>query len=327
MIYLGTVVFSTICCALYLFLARRWALMDTPNDRSSHSNPTPHGGGVAIILAFMVGLIMAGWQAPPWNGVWVLMAILALWLMILGVLDDLHGLSVKLRLSIYGLVCLAAAASILSSAPYGPPAGHLILAIPVAFAMLWFINLFNFMDGIDGLAALQSIFVSSAAALLSVMAGQGGQFAVFCLLLAAAQAGFLLFNWPPAKLFMGDAGSVSTGFLLAALALLGTVQGQLSALSWLILVAVFVTDASWTLLWRVATRQAFTQAHRQHAYQRLSRRFNSHLKVDAVVMAINLFWLLPLAGAVVFWPEHGLILVILAYLPLMMGMAKVSRLT
>ncbi len=126
---------------------------------------------------------------------------------------------------------------------------------------------------------------------------------------------------------MGDAGAIPTGFLLAGLALLGAVEGQLNPLCWLVLLAVFITDASWTLGWRMVTGQRFTQPHRSHAYQRLSRHWGSHLAVDMLLLAINALWLFPLAWGLVIWPDHAFFLVILAYLPLVLGMAKLGRMT
>ena len=104
------------------------------------------------------------------------------------------------------------------------------------------------------------------------------------------------------------------------------VQGQINPLCWLVLLAVFVTDASWTLIWRMLSGQKFTQPHRLHAYQRLSRRWGSHLGVDVLLLALNVLWLFPLAWAVHIWPNYGFLLVILAYLPLIWGMAKLGRL-
>ena len=125
---------------------------------------------------------------------------------------------------------------------------------------------------------------------------------------------------------MGDAGSIPPGFLLAALALLGAVQGYVSVWSWLILLAVFITDAGWTLARRIINGEHFTQPHRSHAYQRMSRYWDSHAKVDMAVLMINCAWLFPLAWLVQAQPEYALILVILAYLPLLGLMAKVGRL-
>ena len=125
---------------------------------------------------------------------------------------------------------------------------------------------------------------------------------------------------------MGDAGSVPTGYLLAALALLGSVQGILNPACWLILLALFITDATWTLVWRAATAQAFTRPHRLHAYQRLSRHWRSHRKVDYVLAGVTAVWLLPLAWAAQRWPEWSVLLVILAYLPPMWGMVEAYKL-
>jgi len=324
MVLLLTLVLSVALCGIYLRFAHRMQLLDRPNERSSHSRPTPHGGGVPLFLAFALGLALSGYWYGPIPGDYLVLLFTALFLMFLGVVDDLRGLSVSLRMALYGLCCLLTAGYLLP-----PVSGGIALLAWVliwAFILLWSLNLYNFMDGIDGIAALQCILACGSAALLSWLgAGEGG-YALFCLLLAAAHLGFMCWNWPPARLFMGDAGSVPTGFLLASLALLGWVQGQLNPLCWLILLAAFVTDASWTLLWRAATGQPFTQPHRLHAYQRLSRHFGSHLAVDMVLVALNALWLFPLAWGAQSWPKYGFLLVILAYLPLVWGMAKARRL-
>jgi Fuc2NAc and GlcNAc transferase len=251
--------------------------------------------------------------------------VAAVCLMGLGIVDDLRGLSVRLRLFIYTMLCTTVTVYFLSPQLTGGAIAFVVLVILTVLAMLWFINLYNFMDGIDGITAIQSIVACSGAAVLSNGAGSDSDYALFCLLLAAAHCGFLVWNWPPARLFMGDAGSVSTGFLLAGLALLGAVQGQLNPLCWLVLLAVFIVDASWTLIWRIVTGQPFTQPHRLHAYQRLSRYWHSHLKVDFLFLVITVFWLLPIAWCVQKWPELWFILVIMAYLPLVIGMAKIHR--
>lgn len=321
-----TLVLSALLCGLYLLLARRLQLLDTPNSRSSHTMPTPHGGGAALIAAFVLGLAIAAGLYGHWDRSLVVLAAGASLLGLLGIVDDLRQLSVRLRLTLYGLLCLLLSLIVLyplweNSFWYGG------LAVVLAtVAMLWFLNLYNFMDGIDGIAAIQAVLACVGAAWLSGASGNSSNYALFCLLLGASHLGFLVWNWPPARLFMGDAGSVSTGFLLAGLALIGAVQGQLSGWCWLVLLAVFITDTSCTLLWRVVTGQPYTRPHRLHAYQRLSRHWGSHLRVDLMLVAINLLWLYPLAWAVQSWPNHALFLVILAYLPLLLGMAKSGRL-
>ncbi|RLA48588.1 MAG: glycosyl transferase [Gammaproteobacteria bacterium] len=324
-VVLITLLLSAALCGLYLLLARRWQILDTPNERSSHQQPTPHGGGVPLLLAFVTGLLLAALWRGAWDGGFITLAVAALFLMSLGVIDDLRGLSVRLRFAVYGLLCLLVATTLLSPVLADSIVRGGVLVVLATTAMLWSLNLYNFMDGIDGIAATQCVVACCSAALLSWGTGGGYSYALFCLILAASHLGFLLWNWPPARLFMGDAGSIPTGFLLAGLALLGAVQGQLNPLCWLVLLAVFVTDASWTLVWRIVSGQAFTRPHRLHAYQRLSRSRDSHLAVDVLLLALNALWLLPLAWAVQIWPNYGILLVILAYLPLLWGMAKTAR--
>jgi Fuc2NAc and GlcNAc transferase len=325
MIALITLLLSAALCGIYLMFARRMQLLDRPNERSSHVQPTPHGGGVPLFLAFTLGLGLASRWYGAWPGEYLLILCAALFLTCLGVVDDLRGLSVRARMALYSLCCLLAALQLLQPFLGGV---ELVAAVLVwSLILLWSLNLYNFMDGIDGIAALQCVLACGSAALLSWVGSGEGAYALFCLLLAAGHLGFLGWNWPPARLFMGDAGSVPTGFLLAALALLGWVQGQLNPLCWLVLLAVFVTDASWTLLWRIATGQAFTQAHRMHAYQRFSRHYGSHLAVDMGLVALNALWLFPLAWGVQSSPKYSILLVILAYLPLIWGMAKTRQLT
>lgn len=314
-----TLLLSAALCGAYLLLARRWQILDRPNERSSHQMPTPHGGGVPLLLAFAAGLAISGnWSTP-----YLLLAGVALVLMLVGIVDDLRGLSVRLRFAAYGLCSLLVAELLLQSASTAAP--WLLIGF-WALVLLWSLNLYNFMDGIDGIAAIQCILACGCAALLVWQRGGDSDYMLFCLLLAAAHIGFLFWNWPPARLFMGDGGSVPTGFLLAGLALLGAVQGVLNPLCWLVLLAPFVADASGTLLWRMATGQPFTRPHRLHAYQRLSRHWGSHVAVDLLLLALNALWLAPLAWAVEIWPKYGFLLVILAYIPLLAGMAKVRKL-
>ena len=321
-----TFLLSALLCGGYLRFARVRRFLDAPNERSSHSHPTPHGGGAAVLLAFIAGLLLAAQCYNSWDESFVVLAVAALLLMIVGVIDDLRGLSVRVRMALYSLVCLWVADTLLQSIFIDSGASRLVLGLLVALVMLWSLNLYNFMDGIDGIAALQTVLACCFGAWLSLRSGHDDSYAMLCLLLAAAHAGFLIWNCPPARLFMGDAGSVPTGFLVAAIALLGALQGHLNPLCWAILLAIFITDASWTLVWRLSTGQAFTQPHRLHAYQRLSRYWDSHLSVDMLLLSINVMWLFPLAWAVQAWPSCNVIFVILAYFPLLCGMAKVGRL-
>jgi len=320
-VVLATLVLSAALCGLYLRLARRWQIVDTPNARSSHEIPTPHGGGVPLLLAFFIGLGLC----TPWVFDYLWLAGMAALLMVLGVVDDFRGLSIRIRFALYGLASVSSAFILLRSFSADPTLSWLILGLCYSFVLLWALNLYNFMDGIDGIAAAQCIFACAGAAFLVGSDPSDKPYMLFCLLLAVSQLGFLLWNWAPARLFMGDAGSIPTGFLLAGLAGYGAIQDLLSFSTWLVLLAAFITDASWTLVWRMVTGQSFMSAHKLHAYQRLSRHWRSHSAVVWLLSAIQIFWLFPIAWALQQWPENALYLVILAYFPLLLGMAKVTK--
>ncbi len=205
-----------------------------------------------------------------------------------GLLDDLRGLDVWVRLSLQAL-CAVWVVGMLSPWPH-PGAATLLLA---ALWITGFTNAFNFMDGIDGFAASQAAFVGLAGALLLEHSGGNPEHVLLLALTGACAAGFLVWNWPPARLFMGDAGSLPLGFLLAALALLATGEGALSAWCWLILWAPFLCDTGITLLARAAARKPLFRAHREHAYQRLAA--HGHRPVTMGLLILDVVWLLPLA--------------------------------
>jgi glycosyltransferase WbpL len=323
---LATLLLSALLCGLYQRFARARQILDIPNQRSSHSRPTPHGGGVPLLFAFTLGLVLSAGLYGIWDTAFVTLAICALVLMLIGVCDDMRGLSVQWRVLAYSVVCTVTAANLLEDVVSENIVLGAALMLFWALSLFWSLNLYNFMDGIDGIAALQTVFICCSAAFLVWITGHDGSYVRFCLLIGAAHCGFMLWNCPPARLFMGDAGSVPTGFLLAGLALLGTVQGQLNPLCWVVLSAVFIVDATYTLAWRITTGQAFTEPHRMHAYQRLSRHWGSHLRVDMLLLAINLLWLFPLAWILQICPDIEIFLVFLAYLPLLYGMVKTARL-
>lgn len=303
--------------------AKKVALMDIPNQRSSHTTPTPRGGGVAIAGAFMLGGIGEAISASSdMAGFPVLLLLTSLLVAGVGLWDDLCQLSAGRRILVHLLASLLLVWGLwrggfcrVESGQFGPLTllGGLVLVLIV----VWALNLFNFMDGIDGLAAGEAAFVAAGAALL--LSWRGGSLEVqLLLLLAAACLGFLVWNWPPARIFMGDVGSGFLGFVLAALALRTAIfSDDLPFGCWLILPGVFLVDATFTLLRRMARGEKWYAAHRSHAYQHAAALYGGHRPVTLVVMAINLFWLLPLSILCVILPGFDVPLVILAYLPLL----------
>jgi len=299
--------------------ARRLGTIQAPNERSSHTIPTPSGGGVGILAGGTIataGLIATdAW--PLLVGVLAALAVAAI-----GFIDDRTPLPARLRLTAQlALVALTIGLAIpvdgLAAATGLPVPGMFVAAVALVVAVYW-INLFNFMDGIDGIAGSQAIFMCCAAALLMVLRGpDAAGTASFWMLLAvaAATAGFLVLNWPPARIFMGDAGSTYLGFVIVFLGLVTISAGVISLAQWSILAAAFVTDATVTLVRRLMRHERVFDAHRRHAYQHLSRRWKSHRRVTAGFIAVNLIWLLPLSwlSAVSGWTWPALAL---AYLPL-----------
>jgi Fuc2NAc and GlcNAc transferase len=302
--------------------ARRLGTIQTPNERSSHTVPTPSGGGVGIVAGGSIATAAAAWPAPlPY----AVVLILALVMAAIGLVDDMRPVPARLRLPAQLVLVALAVWLAVSVDALGVALPPLVVgAMAVVVATYW-VNLFNFMDGIDGIAAAQAMFMGLAGALLAVVANPaaGGEPVVWLLIgIAAASFGFLLLNWPPAKIFMGDAGSTYLGFVIAVLALISVGAGWLTLMQWVILAAAFVTDATVTLVRRLLLRERIFEAHRRHAYQVLSRRWGSHRRVTLAFIAINVIWLLPLAYVASLpgwtWPALGL-----AYVPLI-GVALYS---
>ena len=181
--------------------------------------------------------------------------------------------------------------------------------------LVWMINLYNFMDGNDGLAGLEALCASALGGLLLASSGLGG-LGEAALVLAGACAGFLVWNWPPAKIFMGDVGSGFLGFVFGVLAIASAKERSWLLWPWLILLAVFIVDSIVTLVRRLITGERWYEAHCSHAYQHAARRWGSHTKVTLTVAAINVAWLFPLACVACVWPASGPLFALAALTPL-----------
>ncbi|WP_317623025.1 MraY family glycosyltransferase [Thiohalorhabdus denitrificans] len=294
--------------------------MDIPNARSSHDVPTPRGGGLAVVAVTLVGLPASTLLVP-----FSFSSLAALWIggaavAAIGWLDDRQDLPARWRL----LVHLLAGAWVVAwagGAPALPLPGlewdwGVLGSVVLVLFIGWVLNLYNFMDGIDGIAGVEALTVAGTAAVLLGWLGAPGWASVSGLI-AAASLGFLLWNWPPAKIFMGDAGSGFLGFALAALAVLTWAEAGLTFWAWLILLGAFIVDASLTLARRMLRGERFYEAHRSHAYQHAARQFGSHQPVTVAVGVINLLWLAPLAWAAAAWPEWGLVVMLTAWAPIL----------
>ena len=295
-------------------------LIDIPNERSSHSVPTPRGGGVAIVVAFLAVVPVLNrfdWLSDP---VCLALAGAGGTVAVTGFLDDHGHIAARWRL----LVHFAAAAWGLYWLGGFPPLvvfGYALdlgrLGLPAAaIYMVWLLNLYNFMDGIDGLAGIEAITVCCGGALAVWLVAPESNAWLAPLLLAVAVLGFLFWNFPPARIFMGDAGSGFLGITLALLSLQAAWMEPRLFWVWLILLGVFIVDASVTLFRRVLRGEKFYEAHRSHAYQYASRALAAHRPVTLAIGAINVFWLLPVASLVALDKLDGMAGLAVAYLPL-----------
>lgn len=308
-------------------LLRRYALarslMDIPNERSSHTMPTPRGGGVAIVLTFLTSLILLELFDAHLNGLfWALFGAGA-WVMLIGFIDDHRHIPARWRLLLH-FVGAGWALIWLSGLPPLPVfgvtldlgwLGHIIAAV----YLVWLLNLYNFMDGIDGIAGIEAVTVCLGGVVLYLLSPVGDFIWMLpMLLLAAAVVGFLFWNFPKAKIFMGDAGSGFVGIVLGILSIQAAWIMPELFWAWVILLGAFVVDATATLIRRVLRGEKFYEAHRSHAYQYGSRKFKGHVPVSLAFGVINLFWLLPIASLVVLGYLDGVLGIVIAYAPLIL---------
>jgi UDP-N-acetylmuramyl pentapeptide phosphotransferase/UDP-N-acetylglucosamine-1-phosphate transferase len=287
---------------LLVGLARRYFLrrqvLDHPNERSSHSVPIPKGAGWGLLLALLPAVVLAAWSERMGGitGVWLQAYGLAMVLAAVSWWDDLHHLPPLFRLVVQLGVVMVGLGLI-----YGDRAGQPILPfwsyqvelLMVGFGWLWFINLYNFMDGIDGVSGSQTLFLSVGMAVLMVAFGKmpDPSFLMMLPAMAAAAAGFLCWNWPPAKIFLGDVGSVPLGFLMAFFLLKTASLDKMLWLPMMILPAYYLADASVTLLRRLARREKIWHPHREHFFQLAVRGGLSHAAVVCRVGILNGFLL------------------------------------
>jgi len=290
-----------------LALRKRTVLLDIPNLRSNHYAPTPKGGGIAVVTALIISLLVAD--------VSYILVLSLLLLMAVSLLDDLIGVPVIVRLIVQFLAVLL----LLNFMP-DPLADGLFPAwldkTIIAMIWVWFINLFNFMDGIDGLSATEMLCLGIGLCVPAVLAGAfPDPLSVYSLLAVTAAAGFLWWNWHPARIFLGDVGSVPLGFFLGYLLLLAFQQGYMYSV--LILPAYYLSDGGITLLKRLKAGKKIWIAHSEHYYQQAVRSGRSHGAVVRYIFGINLLLIL-LSTLSVLEPEIAEFHLALAYLSVFM---------
>ena len=326
--YLGSLVgmVSAFACWLVLSILLgykcRVLALDLPNQRSLHTHPTPKGGGIVIVGVIILASVSLMWCLSGMGGIFVALAISALGFGAVGWWDDQRSLRIRNKLLIefaVGAIVVwlidlprelqFSGLSISSLLPF--------LVVPIALLwIIWMTNVYNFMDGIDGLVASQAVFSSIVIAGWFLLCGDVGV-ALFCLAVAGAGIGFLVLNWSPARVFLGDVGSLTLGVVFSLLALYGVAKYQMPASAFLLLYGVFLFDATGTLGRRFFTGERWWEAHATHFYQRVVRSGAGHARVSILALlgsgCLAVLGTLDMlgAGSGMLWFPLGLVLVML----------------
>lgn len=314
---LAAVLLSFLLTRIVMRIAEQRRLLDVPNERSSHAHPVARGGGVAIVLAFFTGMLIATFSGVSDSQLLAVILGGGGLVALIGLVDDVRDVSAAWRLALqvlsalWALYWLGGVPDVLL--PGAPTALIQVLGI---VSIVWLINLYNFMDGIDGLAGIETVTVCLGGIVLYACKRPDDTAWIPAAMLLTSTAGFLAWNYPPARIFLGDAGSGFLGFLMAVLCIRAAHMDSALFWAWLILLGVFIVDSFVTLVRRTIRRQQLREAHRSHAYQFASRKYRGHAVVSLAVAAINLAWLLPVALLAATGRVPAVPALMIAYLPL-----------
>jgi Fuc2NAc and GlcNAc transferase len=301
---------------LVMCLAAGYRLLDIPNQRSAHDRPVPRGGGIAIVVTFMAAVVAATLSANLAPN--LLSAILGGALVAaIGLADDYREVTAGWRLLLHTVAALWAIYWL------GGLPDDLLPGVPMflvnslgVLCTVWLINLYNFMDGIDGIASIETMTACVGGVVLYVSSASDGTAWIYPALLLASVSGFLFWNYPPARIFLGDCGSGFLGFTMAVFCVQAAQLAPALFWGWIILLGVFIVDSGVTLVRRMWHRQRLHEAHRSHAYQVAARKVGRHAPVSLAVGTINLAWLLPVSFLVVTGRIPVIAGLVVAYAPL-----------
>ena len=308
--------FSIVISLIYKKIAINNNIVAIKNHRTLHSLPTPKGGGIVFSFLSLLSFILIWWNWQLPKELFLIIVVGGGVASIFGFVDDIKNIRARIKL----IVQIFLAVWVVYWLEYG---GLLLLdwmptfltIFLLLFFMVWIINAYNFIDGIDGLAASEAIFISLTLAVVLFLTNGSIEITAIFILIAASVSGFILFNWPPATIFMGDAGSVFLGYIFGSLLLFTVLTDNISIWSWLTVFGYFFADTTATQIIRIVLVEKWYLAHRSHAYQNLARITGSHLKVTRGITLYNLIWVLPLTLWSAIQPEMGVVTVILAIMP------------
>ncbi len=349
-IILAILIVSSLVTYLTLRIAQKIGLVCNPSNRSSHTGTMPHGGGLGFVLPFLLALFILLYQGYLPENQWVVLIGCGGLIAIVGLWDDFIHIAIRWRLLVQ-LLCVSIGVWLLAGFFSGQSDNYIVDMGLIGFGLsvlvlMWWLNLFNFMDGIDGLAGSEAIFIALGVILVlwfgewssaSILPSSAASLELLLVILSTSVLGFLVFNWPPARIFMGDVGSTFLGYTLGMLALISVVEGILSIWVWLILSGVFWVDATFTLMRRMLAGERWYEAHKSHAYQHAvtllhnvdhlstnkvfgimlgTGNSHKHKRVSMLILAINILWLLPMACLSVVLPKLEIMILVIAWAPL-----------
>lgn len=280
--------------------AHKLGVIDHPKERSSHTTPTPRGGGMSFLIAFMMtSMLLITFQLINYVEFIPLLICLPI-VSLTGWFDDRSSLTARSRLFVQ-LICALFSLALITKffaldiqASFLPIESQFILRTLAILFIIWCINLYNFMDGIDGLAGSQAIFIALALAGFSYIEGEY-DFMYIHLTLAASVFGFIIFNWNPAKIFMGDVGSYFLGFYFACMGILQDIEGKIQLPTIGILMGPLIVDATYTLFARLLSGHKIFEPHKDHCFQHIVQKGKSHKQVATYYLLASIFWCLPMA--------------------------------
>jgi len=298
-------------------------IISSPNFRTLHLGDAITGGGIVFSLIFFSSTFYFWSIEFLTDEIFFVLGIGGFFGALLGFLDDLFNISAIKKLifhtilsawSIYWLEL-----GIFSDIDWIPDI--ISIGLSVLF-LVWVINAYNFIDGIDGLAISGATFISGGLILIMIITNNPSELTIIYFSLLACALAFMIFNWPPARIFMGDSGSIFLGYIIGTLVLLTIERGDVTEWTWLVIFGYFFADTTVTQLMRLLLVKKWYKAHRSHAYQNLARISGSHLKVTSGIIIYHFVWLLPLMIFSIKLPDFSMFAAALAVFPAMLFAVK-----
>ena len=329
-----TLFFSTIIISLIITnileknFSRYSLFIDKPNNRSMHSNPVPTAGGIGMLATYILYITALHNIYDVNNNVIFFLFVSLLPIAIVCIIDDFKEINILVRLlaQFFSALLIIYYFQISDDGNFRNYLNQeffLIIILSIILSM-WLMNLYNFMDGIDGYAVSECIFVSFSSALIIYLNNEDSILSLYLVGLGLSSIGILVRNWHPAKIFMGDTGSVSIGFFFSFFIFYSASESMISIYTWLILLSIFISDSTYTLFVRIVTKKNITQPHLTHAFHLLASNKNSQVFVTKRMIILNIFWVLPMAVLSNFYMNYNVVITFIAYVPMVVYLIKIG---